>query len=126
MNTLWIKFVLLPLCSIYSLSFLSPSRPADRTDTQVSCLSYIPEAISPNGDGINDVFTAEFTCPPMQYRLQIFDAQGALVFDTRSHTRAWDGTHEGRPVAEGYYRWELTHFDGHKPERRRGEVVLIR
>ncbi len=52
---------------------------------------YFPNAFSPNGDGINDLFLPQ----GKDYRgieLQIYDRWGGLVFATREEPFAWDGT----------------------------------
>ncbi|MEZ5057866.1 MAG: gliding motility-associated C-terminal domain-containing protein [Saprospiraceae bacterium] len=63
---------------------------------------YIPSAFSPNGDGINDFFTA-YTGPQVRLikRLLIFDRWGNLVFEAtdippNSETLGWDGSFKGK------------------------------
>lgn len=70
----------------------------------------IPDAFSPNGDGVNDVFYI----PNIEYypnnRLQIFNRWGALVYEGAPYKNDWDGrsTHsatigEELPVSAYYY-----------------------
>jgi len=53
---------------------------------------YVPNAFSPNGDGINDVFMPfGLNMQPDQYRMSIYNRWGQLVFQTESVNVPWDG-----------------------------------
>jgi len=87
-------------------------------DIQTCREFYIPNAFSPNGDGINDRFVL-FGNPDHNTRilsLRIFDRWGNLVFEVSNSTpgdasTAWDGTFRGREAPAGtylfYVEWEL-------------------
>ncbi|HRD79451.1 MAG TPA: gliding motility-associated C-terminal domain-containing protein [Saprospiraceae bacterium] len=70
---------------------------------------YIPNAISPNDDGINDGFTLYAGPAARQInRLRIFDRWGELIFDKSNiplgvENQGWDGTIRGRPANAGVY-----------------------
>lgn len=85
----------------------------------------IPNAFSPNGDGLNDVFRirGEFS----QAKLEIFNAFGQRVFQTSSPQLGWDGTFGGRPAPMGLYiyRLEATTVDQQRVEEK-GSLTLIR
>lgn len=53
------------------------------------CNVYFPSAITPNGDGLNDEWSPMFECDPEEYRLEVFDRYGNLVFRTYSHLETW-------------------------------------
>ncbi|HTA81624.1 MAG TPA: PKD domain-containing protein [Bacteroidia bacterium] len=55
---------------------------------------YIPNAFSPNGDGLNDVFTAKgtYVCG---FEMYIFDRWGMLLYYTQDMSKGWDGTVQG-------------------------------
>lgn len=99
--------------------------------TVISCCEvYIPNAFSPNGDGVNDrfrVFTGNEGCVPLtDFELSVFDRWGGVVYvgDDRS---GWDGTvQKGRPANPGAYVYVLAYFDGVQQVRRPGSVQLIR
>lgn len=58
---------------------------------------YIPNAFSPNEDGINDLFFVEGTgIDPNDFQLQIFNRWGDLVFETHDITVKWNGESPGR------------------------------
>lgn len=57
---------------------------------------YIPNAFTPDNDGLNDVFIPIMTNVSQDdYLLQIFDRWGNLIFETTSIYQAWDGRANG-------------------------------
>ena len=88
---------------------------------------YIPNAFSPNGDGVNDIFRA---IPPgitsTEY-FRIFNRWGQMVFETHDYLKGWDGTYIGKPQPAGAYVWIIKGIDKFgKPVEMRGTVMLIR
>ncbi|HQQ94738.1 MAG TPA: gliding motility-associated C-terminal domain-containing protein [Bacteroidia bacterium] len=87
---------------------------------------YVPNAFSPNNDGLNDVFF-----PVMRgvkkYTLQIFDRWGALLFESRDASLNWDGTYKGQACEQAAYTWilNLLTVQGEE-EHRSGSVLLYR
>lgn len=63
---------------------------------------FIPTAFSPNGDGVNDefqIFGQDFT----DFKIQIFNRWGEVVFFTEDYRETWDGTYRGNLVPQGSY-----------------------
>lgn len=56
---------------------------------------YIPNAFTPNNDGINDGFQA-VGIGIVEFKLQIFDRWGALIFESNDINKAWDGSVNGK------------------------------
>jgi gliding motility-associated-like protein len=71
--------------------------------------TFLPNAISPNGDGVNDVFVPYF--PPtlviQKYTLQIYDRWGTLVFSTAQPDEPWDGNFNGSSLPVDTYIYHL-------------------
>lgn len=69
---------------------------------------YIPNAFTPNGDGINDAFGMEGE-GYLYYDLEIYDSWGNKMRHGRFRDNtAWDGTYKGKLVPSGtyvYYIW---------------------
>jgi gliding motility-associated-like protein len=88
---------------------------------------YLPNAFSPNGDGLNDVFK------PIPANIQsidwfrIYNRYGYLLFETTKWLDGWDGTFRGIKQPVGNYVWVLkaTARNGKKIEMK-GNVVLVR
>ncbi|MEM1326602.1 MAG: gliding motility-associated C-terminal domain-containing protein [Bacteroidota bacterium] len=90
---------------------------------------YAPTIFSPNGDGINDLFEISFGKKDniTDYKLQIFNRWGALVFESQSVEESWDGKNSGKLVAEGTYIWRMYHRYGEDEEQAEmGSVELLR
>ncbi len=64
----------------------------------------IPNAISPNGDGRNDVWKLnfiQFVNP--QADIVVFNRWGQTLYQSIGYSDPWDGTYRGTPVPEGTY-----------------------
>lgn len=93
---------------------------------------YIPNAFSPNGDGVNDIFSI-FGGPEVEEitQLLVFDRWGNLIYRAGPHLPAtahgWDGTRNGIPMPVGVYVWmaHVRYLDGTEA-RLSGEVLLAR
>lgn len=71
---------------------------------------YIPEAFSPNEDGVNDYFYVYgMGLNPEYFDLAIYDRWGKQVFHTTDFNTRWDGTYNGKVVPEGCYVYKLTY-----------------
>lgn len=92
------------------------------------CNTTLPNAFSPNGDGINDAFGPKMECVPAQYVLNIFNRYGQMIFETKDYTKTWDGTLNGKPVPVGTYYYILNYFNPGLaiPERFAGSITIIR
>ncbi|MGN6569696.1 MAG: gliding motility-associated C-terminal domain-containing protein [Flavipsychrobacter sp.] len=58
------------------------------------CIS-VPNAFSPNNDGINDEFKPVLMCPLKKYDLKIFNRWGQEVFHSQDVNYGWDGKYKG-------------------------------
>lgn len=78
----------------------------DSTALQASKLE-MPNAFSPNGDGINDRYQAKSTYQNItEFKGMIFNRWGQCLFtwtDWTSMDNGWDGTYKGKPVKDGVY-----------------------
>lgn len=93
---------------------------------------FIPNAFTPNGDGINDVFTPIGTgLDPRKYSFVVYDRWGKLVFESKRLNEGWDGTVIGSnlPAAAGVYVWQVYANDVNDTKKSyeyTGKVTLIR
>jgi gliding motility-associated-like protein len=69
---------------------------------------YVPNAFTPNNDGINDYFLPFGEgISSTHYALYIFDRWGNLIFETDEANKSWDGRHMGELVPIGNYVWRI-------------------
>jgi gliding motility-associated-like protein len=87
---------------------------------------YVPNAFSPNGDGINDRFSVKGN-GIIEYRLQVFSRWGKLLFESIDPEMGWDGKYHGMDQGIGTYVYivHASFQDGHD-KFRKGNVTLIR
>lgn len=87
----------------------------------------VPNAFSPNGDGINDLFHIRVIGFFKTEGYKIFNRWGQLVFETKDVARDWDGRFNGNPLPIGTYYWVIEGIDvkGEKL-RNTGSVTLLR
>lgn len=90
---------------------------------------YVPNALTPNEDGTNDMFTPVFSCPPVDYQMRIFDRWGNLIFETSDANKGWDGTAgDGITAPMDTYVWKISfrYYEGDAKHELIGHVALIR
>ena len=88
---------------------------------------YVPNAFTPNADGINDGFRP-VGIGVIYVKMDIFDRWGKHLTTLNSMDEEWDGTNKNNnPVQEGVYVWVInaTLNDG-TDYHRAGTVTLIR
>ena len=86
----------------------------------------IPEVISPNNDGTNDVFRVFFSGELQDFTLVVFNRWGQEVFSSNDPTEGWDGTKDGKPQNSDTYLY-LARFTQNGVEfEEEGQFALVR
>ena len=67
---------------------------------------FVPNAFSPNNDGLNDVFRT-YTSGVKEFELFLFDSYGKMVFNSSDVRDSWDGTYDGKPAPQGIYVYQV-------------------
>lgn len=67
----------------------------------------IPNAFSPNGDGINERWVIKHLEDYPNAGIEIFDRYGNPVLRSKNYPQPWDGTRNGQPVPAGTYYYIL-------------------
>jgi len=69
---------------------------------------YAGNYLSPNGDGKNDNWVVHDIEQYPNNTVTIFDRAGRIVYHKHGYTNDWDGSFNGRPLAEGTYYYLIT------------------
>lgn len=87
---------------------------------------YIPDAFTPDGDGINEVWIPQGESIKT-FEMTLFNRWNQEIFYSASLDEGWDGTFMGKPVQNGIYVYSITVIDilG-EPHIYRGTFSLIR
>ncbi len=93
---------------IYSLKITNESGCSNTGTIEVKkdCYIDIPNAFTPNGDGINDYFFPRqlITRSIIAFRMQVFSRWGERIFETtQADGRGWDGKLGGKEQPGGVY-----------------------
>lgn len=96
--------------------------------TQPCCEIFVPNAFTPNNDGLNDYFLP--TLKPLQSIVSfvIYDRYGAQVYEWKSKSLGWDGLYpNGDAAPTGTYMYQLIYScDDGKNYTEKEAVQLIR
>ena len=86
----------------------------------------MPNAFSPNGDGINDVISVRgYGVAKMTWN--IFNRWGQLVFRSNSLNSSWDGRFKGALQPQDVYAYTLDiTFTNNTVYRKKGDITLLR
>jgi len=85
-----------------------------------------PNAFTPNGDGVNDIFRVIPAGIDNTIWFKIFNRFGDLVFQSSRWLRGWDGTKNGVKQPPGTYVWMVKGFDVNgKVIQSKGTVILL-
>jgi gliding motility-associated-like protein len=89
---------------------------------------FFPNAFTPNNDGLNDVFKPTIFGALADYKLNIYNRFGQLIFQTSDAAKGWNGNLSGVLQPADVYVWTCRYrlLSGKKTNERNGTVVLIR
>jgi gliding motility-associated-like protein len=68
---------------------------------------FIPNAITPNGDGVNDVWNIKDIAEFKNTEVIIINRWGDEIFSAKPYKNDWDGTYKGKPLPAGTYYYIL-------------------
>lgn len=110
-------------CAAYSQKFTAVER------QDCPCPFNLPNAFTPNGDQVNDVFRPVGDCKFVDFSMQVFNRWGQQVFSTTEPETGWDGTSNGQPVPSDVYVFWLnyqTTIPGSPRVSEKGSLALLR
>lgn len=84
----------------------------------------VPNAFSPNGDGINDVWKLLYLDSYPGATVEIFNRYGEIIFNSKGYSIPFDGNYRGQPLPVGTYYYLIDPKNGRKSIS--GALTLIR
>lgn len=129
-------YIVAPCCdSTHTVQVDCPQMPDTTTqdttiiiiDSMSLCHIYIPNAFSPNDDGINDLWRPYADCSELlDYNLQVYNRYGGRVWESRDLRIGWQGDCITEACPEAYYVYKLQYRDQGELHILTGDVLLTR
>ena len=115
------KFTTLIFCLIFSGSVFSQNQPVQHRSI------FVPNAFTPNGDGLNDVFKMVNVRNEQLLEFKVFNRWGTILFSTKDAQEGWDGTFRQNMQPYGVYGYVIRiKYPDNIIETYKGTVTLIR
>jgi gliding motility-associated-like protein len=91
------------------------------------CTLLLPNAFTPNGDGMNDNFRPLHPCDMQDYSMTIFNRYGEKIYFSKDPLEGWDGKWQGTKLTIGAYVWTVVYNKTSTKERiqKQGTILLL-
>ena len=86
----------------------------------------MPNAFSPNGDGVNDCYRIKYFGQISELQFFIYNRYGNMVFTTTNPDDCWDGTYQNKPVEGGNYVYYIKAKTACGSVERKGNLILVK
>jgi gliding motility-associated-like protein len=90
---------------------------------------FIPNAFTPDGDGVNDTFMALYNGNDiLHFTMEVYDRWGGRIFRSENILIGWDGKKNGKECPGGVYVYKIVFSVDSIPgnQERVGTVALVR
>lgn len=111
---------------LYTLTVTSPLSCGETFYLRLHALKDIvsPNAFSPNGDNVNDVWKLNYLESYPNSTVSVFNRYGEKVFFSHGYSIPFDGNYKGKPLPVGTYYYIISPGNGKKSVT--GSLTLIR
>lgn len=90
-----------------------------------NCGIRLPDAFTPNGDGLNDDVHPVIQCPLSKYDFYIYNRWGELVFHSADPAARWNGRYKEKDCELGVYNYFIQYY-ADKQHFYTGTITLVR
>lgn len=97
------------------------------TNIAAEITQLIPNMITPNNDGKNDIWRLDFInvfYPTAE--IEIYNRWGELLFRSIGYSNAWDGSYKGNPLPVGAYFYTIKLNDVNDTKTFKGTVTILK
>jgi gliding motility-associated-like protein len=111
---------------VYTLTALGQGNCSASDTLSVKILKPItvPNAFSPNGDGINDRWEIRNLADYPGCTVEVYNRYGQLIFQSNGYGNAWDGRRNGTPMPFATYYYIITLKNGFAPVT--GSITILK
>lgn len=95
-----------------------------QTTVKVLKIPVVPNAFTPNSDGINDTWEIKYLNSYPNVTVEVFNRYGNKVFFSNGYATPWDGRFNGGDLPVGTYYYIISPHSGRKPIT--GYLTIIR
>jgi gliding motility-associated-like protein len=110
--------------TLHAISNVGCGTATDNVFVRVFKKVLVPNAFSPNGDGINDQWIIEALETYPEAALTVFNRYGQQVYSSKGYSRPWNGFHQGKPLPPASYYYVIDLKNGFPPMT--GWVMIVR
>jgi len=111
--------------TLYFIDYTTELGCEKRDSVFVRVFRELPNTITPDGDGVNDVWNIPELDNYPDVNVLIYNRWGNEVFSSRGYPEPWDGTQNGKELPTGSYFYIIDYGDGNK-DNLSGSVNIIR
>ncbi len=92
------------------------------------CTLILPNAFTPNGDGVNDNFRPLHACDMTDYNMTIFNRYGEKIYFSKDPLEGWNGRARTDKPLPGAYVWMVNYIKPSNKQlvQKQGSVLLLR
>ena len=91
------------------------------------CKLSVPNAFTPNGDGINDKWVLSQRNCISKIALSVYNMYGSLIYHSNDYRNDWQGTYRSLPCPDGTYYYIINfNRSNHTEQTLKGNVTILR
>lgn len=93
--------------TLHAVSSVGCGTAEDNVFVRVYKKVIVPNAFSPNGDGMNDEWVIDALTTYSESSISVFNRYGSMVFQSKGYSKRWDGKYNGKPLPLGTYYYTI-------------------
>lgn len=111
----------------YTLSAVTAAGCTDKDEVLVKVVEriFVPNAFTPNQDGVNDIWHIPYLDPSFEAEVSVYNRWGQRVYHINNSAVNWDGSFRNEPQPSGVYVY-MINFKKRKFPNMKGTLLLIR